>query len=68
MLPGNFGPYWTNVFWHFRLGVLYDNSGINTVGTGIGHDLVAILDGVTNNEIEILLQKIMVINIYQNNL
>ena len=31
------------------LGVLYDNSGINTVGTGIGHDLVAILDGVTNN-------------------
>jgi len=31
------------------LGVLYDDSGINTVGTGIGHDLVAILDGVTNN-------------------
>ena len=31
------------------LALLYDNSGINTVGTGIGHDLVAILDGLTNN-------------------
>ena len=31
------------------LGLLFDDSGINTVGTGIGHDLVAILDGVTNN-------------------
>ena len=31
------------------LAILFDDSGINTVGTGIGHDLVAILDGVTNS-------------------
>ncbi len=30
---------------------LYDESGINTVGAGIGHDLVGILDGDYNNPI-----------------
>ena len=28
---------------------VFDSSGINTVGTGIGHDIVAILDNVSNN-------------------
>ncbi|GIV33783.1 MAG: peptidase C25 [Chitinophagales bacterium] len=28
---------------------LYDQSGINTVGTGIGHDITAVLDGNTQN-------------------
>ena len=27
---------------------VFDNSGINTVGTGIGHDIVAIIDNLTN--------------------
>lgn len=30
---------------------LYDESGINTAGTGIGHDLVAVLDSDYSNEI-----------------
>lgn len=30
---------------------LYDDNGINTVGNGIGHDLVATLDGETGNPI-----------------
>ncbi len=30
---------------------LYDENGINTVGNGIGHDLVAIIDGETGNPI-----------------
>ncbi|PIE86731.1 MAG: hypothetical protein CSA03_03945 [Bacteroidetes bacterium] len=30
---------------------LYDDNGINTVGNGIGHDLIAVLDGETGNPI-----------------
>jgi len=30
---------------------LFDENGINTVGNGIGHDLVAVLDGETGNPI-----------------
>ena len=30
---------------------LYDESGINTVGNGIGHDISAVLDGYTQNPI-----------------
>jgi hypothetical protein len=30
---------------------LYDENGINTVGNGIGHDLIAVLDGETGNPI-----------------
>lgn len=30
---------------------LYDENGINAVGNGIGHDLVAVVDGETNNPI-----------------
>lgn len=29
---------------------LFDDSGINTVGNGVGHDIVAILDGNTQNQ------------------
>ena len=28
---------------------LFDESGINTVGNGIGHDIIAVLDGYTQN-------------------
>jgi hypothetical protein len=31
------------------LAYVYDDHGINTTGNGIGHDIVAILDGETNN-------------------
>lgn len=30
---------------------LFDESGINTVGNGVGHDLIAVLDGETGNPI-----------------
>ena len=30
------------------LAKVFDSSGINTVGTGIGHDIVAIIDNMTN--------------------
>ena len=30
---------------------LFDENGINTVGNGIGHDLIAVLDGETGNPI-----------------
>jgi len=33
------------------LAFIFDEHGINTSGNGIGHDLVAILDGATNNPI-----------------
>ena len=33
------------------LALVYDENGINTVGTGIGHDLIAELDGETANPI-----------------
>jgi hypothetical protein len=33
------------------LGVLFDDNGINTVGNGIGHDLVAVLDENTEKSI-----------------
>ena len=33
------------------LAKLFDDSGINTVGTGIGHDLTLILDENTSNQI-----------------
>tara|TARA_B100001109_G_scaffold255665_2_gene259877 strand:+ start:2335 stop:6162 length:3828 start_codon:yes stop_codon:yes gene_type:complete len=31
------------------LAKLFDNQGVNTVGSGLGHDLVAVLDGNTEN-------------------
>lgn len=33
------------------LAVLFDDNGINTVGNGIGHDMVAVLDETSNNPI-----------------
>ena len=33
------------------LAVLFDDNGINTVGNGIGHDMVAVLDEASNNPI-----------------
>ncbi len=33
--------------------ILKDSSGINTVGNGIGHDLIAILDGNTSQQIDL---------------
>jgi hypothetical protein len=33
----------------FLLAYISDESGINTLGSGIGHDIVAILDEITNN-------------------
>ena len=31
--------------------IIYDSSGINTIGTGIGHDIIAILDQNSNKQI-----------------
>ena len=33
------------------LALLYDTIGINAVGSGLGHDMIAVLDGNTNNTI-----------------
>lgn len=33
------------------IAMLFDQNGINTVGNGIGHDLIAVLDGETGNPI-----------------
>jgi hypothetical protein len=45
---------------------LYDESGINTVGTGIGHDIVAILDNDYSNPIVLNDYYISRLNSYQN--
>jgi hypothetical protein len=44
---------------------LFDSSGINTVGTGIGHDITAVLDGDEKNIIVLNSYYVSLLNSYQ---